>query len=483
MPSLVPVEPDDDVDTIRAKLEVLGAQKAALLLPGEWVEMQGPSAYSQLHSTAYGLGVELAVVSSDGDVRQAATDQGFPAFSDPRAYRRWLAQRGATAGLPNLLRFARRPRFSAVGVALLVAAVGIAVVVGVALMPQVAVVLYPRTQIVSGSVEVRADPSASALDVSSRRAPARVSYVVVDVNEQGLTRGRLPSPEAQAVGTVTFANRQGGPAQIPTGTTVVTLSGVRFLTTADVTLGETAGSTARVAVQAVQAGETGNVDRLEINRVVGPLARQLSVLNEEPTVGGGQSSTPVIVEDDIARVRAQAADHARADAMARLQGDVHDDESLVLQTLEFSPLEEQLDRKVGDQVGSFNYRLKARVSGAVVSSGDVERIVRGAWRPDLPPGYFLPEKQLQILSPRVSRVDGRVVIMEVPVQSVAVAPVDAADVRERVRWRAPDEARRDLARSGSWAAEPRVAVNPSWFGRALRVKIALDLNEPKPPRA
>src|SRR5438128_1191934 len=104
--------------------------------------------------------------------------------------------------------------------------------------------------------------------------------------------------------------------------------------------------------------------RLEISRVVGRLAAQLAVLNEEPTVGGGQSSTPLVVEADVARVRKLAADHARSDALSKLQGEVGPEESLVLQTLDFTTLEERLDHRPGDQVGSFNYRLRARVSGA-----------------------------------------------------------------------------------------------------------------------
>src|SRR2546426_329070 len=127
---------------------------------------------------------------------------------------------------------------------------------------------------------------------------------------------------------------------------------------------------------------------------VGRLAAQLAVLNEEPTVGGGQSSTPLVVEADVARVRKLAADHARSDALSKLQGEVAPEESLVLQTLDFTTLEERLDHRPGDQVGSFNYRLRARVSGALVASGDIERAVRSSWRPSLPPGYSLPPAQL-----------------------------------------------------------------------------------------
>ncbi|HEY3109209.1 MAG TPA: hypothetical protein VGL23_10685, partial [Chloroflexota bacterium] len=241
-----------------------------------------------------------------------------------------------------------------------------------------------------------------------------------------------------------------------------------------------AGSTARASIQALEPGEPGNVGRLEISRIVGPLATRLAVLNEEPTVGGGQSSTPLVVEADVARVRQLAADHARSDALGKLQGEVGPDESLVLQTLDFTILEERLDHHPGDRVGSFNYRLRARVSGALVASGDVERVVRASWRPSIPPGYSLPPAQLQIGAPEVAATEGRAVVMRVPVQSVAVPPVDAEALRERVRWRAADEARRDLARSFRWAAEPRVSVQPRWAARALRVKLVIDLNEPAP---
>jgi hypothetical protein len=378
---------------------------------------------------------------------------------------------------------ARLPRATLAPQPLLIAAfvlvLGLAAALGFAMVPQATIVLHPLAQPVSGTVQVRADPAIRSVDVSGRRVPARVSYVVVDVVEQALTRGRLPSPSARAVGSVTLANRAGGPVAVPAETIVMTPSGQRFRTTAEASLEAAAGSTARVPIEALEAGDRGNVARLEIGRLVGALASQVAVLNEEPTVGGGESTTPVVTDDDVARVRQLAADHARADALAKLQGDVGDDESLVLQTLDFTTLEEQVDRRTGDQTSSFNYRLRARVSGSIVDSKDVEQVVRQSWRPTVPDGYTLPPVQLQIGAPAVARVDDRALVLEVPVQSLAVAPVDRAAVEDRVRWRDPDEARRDVGRAFKWASDPSVAVTPKWAGRALRVKVVVDLTEPK----
>jgi Baseplate J-like protein len=358
--------------------------------------------------------------------------------------------------------------------------VGLAGVLAYALIPQATVVMYPLGRPVAETFELRADPSLRAVDTAGARVPARVGYVVVEVVEQAQTLGRLAAPDARAHGSITFANRVGGPVVAPAGTIILTPSGARFVTQGETAVDGPTGSTARAGIEALEPGERGNVGRLEINRIVGPLAAQLAVLNEEPTVGGGQSSVPVVVESDVARVRQLAADHARSDALTKLQGGADDDESLVLQTLDFTTLEERVDRRPGDQVASFSYRLRARVSGVLVASGDVDQVVRASWQPSIPPGYSLPPSQLQIGAPQVVRTGDRAVAMRVPVQSVAVPPVDSEAIRDRVRWREPDEARRDLARSFQWAAEPRVSIQPRWATRALRVKLVMDLNEPMP---
>jgi hypothetical protein len=345
-------------------------------------------------------------------------------------------------------------------------------------VPKTTVILYPPTQPVAETLEVRADPAALAVDVSGRRIPARVGYVVTDVVEQSVTLGRLPDPNARAVGTVTVANRLGGAVTAPAGTMLATASGVRFTTTVDAVFDGTVGQIIRVPVQASDPGPTGNVARLEIGRVLGPLAGRLAVLNEEPTVGGGQSSTPVIVDADVDRARAAAADRARMDALSDLRAQTGADEMLLADSLESTIVEDSLDHKVGDLATTFTYRLRARFTAARIGADDLRQVVRDGWKPAIPSGYFLPEQQLEIGAPKVKGRDKGTVVLAVPVRSLAVAWIDAQDVRARARWRDPDETRRELARTLPSAAEPRVVVQPAWAGRSLRVDVALDLNPP-----
>lgn len=366
------------------------------------------------------------------------------------------------------------PRVAAGGVLLC----GVLLLAAYLYVPKTTVVLYPPTQPIAETIEVRADPAALVVDVSGRRIPARVGYVVTDVVEQAVTQGRLPDPNARAVGTVTLANRLGGAVTAPAGTMLVTASGVRFTTTADAVFDGTVGQIVRVPVQASDPGPNGNVGRLEIGRVLGPLAGRLAVLNEEPTVGGGQSATPVIVDADVAHARAAAADRARADALNDFRAQARADEMLLADSLESAVVEDWLDHKVGDLATTFNYRLRARFSAVRIGTDDLRKVVREGWKPAIPPGYFLPDQQLEIGAPKVKGSDKGTVILQVPVRSLAVAWIDADDVRARARWRDPDETRRELARMLPAAAEPRVAVRPAWAGRSLRVDVALDLNAP-----
>jgi hypothetical protein len=348
------------------------------------------------------------------------------------------------------------------------------------LLPRAVVVLHPRTQPLGTTVELRVDPAASTGDAG--RVPARVGVVVVEVAEELATEGRRPAPDARAIGSVTLVNRQGGLAVVPAGTTVMTPSGARFSTLAEASLDAAAGSTARAAVRALEPGESGNVARLEISRILGPLATRLAVLNEEPTSGGGQSASPMVTAEDRARVRGVALDRARFDGTRALHAELRDGEQIVAPTLALDVLEEQYEGNLGDAVAAVRYRARARVAATVYARAELERVARAAWRPAAPSGFFVPTAAPDVGAAVPLGLDGSAVVVRVPLQTVAVAEMDANAIREAVRGRSPDQARRELGRMLPLEAEPRVRVEPPWLAQApLRVDVALDLNPP--PRA
>jgi hypothetical protein len=362
-----------------------------------------------------------------------------------------------------------------------VATFGLVVLLLYTFVPKTTVVLYPASVLLEDSLELRADPGAIAVDVRGRRVPARVGYVVVDVVEQASTRGRMPDPSARATGSLTFVNRLGGAITLPSGTLVSAASGVKFTTTADAALADAAGSSGRVPIQAVEAGERGNLGRLEINRLVGPLASRVAVLNEDRTVGGGQGAIPVIAGDDVDRIKRAATERARVDALDQLRGDTATDELLLSDSLDTAIVEETLDHNVGEQASVFTYRVKTRVSAARVARSDLRQLAGEAWQPAVPAGYFMPQGQLDMSTPKGVGADRGVVTLRLPVRAVAIQQVDVAAAREVARGRTPEEARRELARALKLAVEPRVTLQPGWLGRAYRVDVALDLNPPKAP--
>ncbi|HEY3081699.1 MAG TPA: baseplate J/gp47 family protein [Chloroflexota bacterium] len=366
-------------------------------------------------------------------------------------------------------------RAAALGLVLL--AIGLVLIGLYLFVPRAVVVLHPRTQLLVTTVELRIDPAVTP--GTSPAVPARTAVTVVEVSEEVPVEGRRPAPDARAVGTITLVNRAGGEATVPIGTVVMTPSGARFQTTAEATLGPDAGSTARVGVQALDPGEIGNVARLEISRVLGGLGTRPEVLNEEPTSGGGQSATPMVTAEDRARVRTLALDRARFDGIRALEAELGEGDRLVGETLRVALSDERLDGEVGDAATVLRYRARARISATVFAQAQVERAARAAWRPTAPVGYFVPPSEVQVDGLETVRVDGEALTVRAPLRVVAAAEMDANEIRERVRGRSPDAARRELARTLPLEGEPRVRIEPSWIGLApWRVEVVLDLNAP-----
>ena len=348
-------------------------------------------------------------------------------------------------------------------------------------LPIATVVLTPVSQLVTGEVDIRVDSNLTVVDSNGGRIPARTSRFVIDLNEPNLTAGRVADNGARSRGIILLSNRLGGgPIRVPAGTVVATASGATFSTESEAQLDGMTGAQMRVQVTAMVPGGNSNIGRLDISRVYGTLGSRVSVLNEEPTTGGGQSLSPVITLADQERARSTATQRARVDGMRRIRDEARSSETVLPTTFSFVMMSETYDHDVGTLASVFTYRLKAEATALVISDAHVREVVKAKWRPALPPQTFAPDAQLQIMSPTVTGRNGQVVQLRVPVQTLAVQTIDADQVRDRVIWRQSDEARRDLNRAFQLSTEPRVTLQPRWAERAMRVNLVLDLNEPTP---
>lgn len=115
-----------------------------------------------------------------------------------------------------------------------------------------------------------------------------------NAHRQGFSR----QPEIKARGKVIIEGDDG--TRIDAGFIVGTPNEVNFVTTEDVRIN---GDSVEVEVEAIEAGQDGNVPAGAISEIVTPIVGVSSVVNPEPTSGGRDRETDAELRERIRRVR------------------------------------------------------------------------------------------------------------------------------------------------------------------------------------
>ncbi|HEY2915684.1 MAG TPA: hypothetical protein VGI98_00575 [Candidatus Limnocylindrales bacterium] len=374
-PEIVYLDVDDEITSAAARIRRLEAERLALVLPygsrlatsrinfrllareatarGKHLEIVAADASARALAGSAGLVVypsvaalesgEPSVFPSAGAGSAASDATGGGAAGNPpgagASAARTFAVTGEDATETRVITVPRTPdplpkvgrgrpvvrTRTAVVAGLLVALLLVVGALGAyAYLPSATIVLTPTAeQLGPIQVTVQARADVTAPDAATLTVPARTFSFPLSAQQTFNATG-VKVTEAKATGNVTFSNLDTGRSnEIAAGAVVSTDTGIEFVTLAPVTLPPATivfpftlrPSTATVGVQAVDAGETGNVGVGAIDIVPRGENRNLTkVTNADPTTGGAHTESPQVSQQDI--------DAAMAALTTALRGDL-----------------------------------------------------------------------------------------------------------------------------------------------------------------
>ncbi len=347
--SLIYLDVDDEITSAAARIRAAGADRVALVLPYGSRLATSRINFRLLAREATERGKHIEVICADASARALATAAGLPTHASVAAFEGRVpagpAGPGAVAATAaavleadsdpaddtqtRVLPIPRRssPRVPIVGpprppvrprIAIaLIAALAVLVILGgffaVEYLPSATIVLHPRSEPIGPlQFTVEARPDVATTDALGLVIPAqRVPFSLQAGATFTATGVRVV--ETKATGSVTFANFDtGGGVLILAGTEVRTPSGIRFKTLAEITLPRASfdlfppfkvhPSTGNVAVEALTAGEAGNVGNNSIT-LLPKQGRTLTVTNPDPTTGGESRQVTEVSEQDVAAAK------------------------------------------------------------------------------------------------------------------------------------------------------------------------------------
>src|SRR5215208_6649557 len=176
---LVFLDADDDLGTIRSKLESSSAEEIYLVIPRRSSVLCTPLEFRILARIANEMSSETILVTEDPARRRLANQEGFRTRRGLRTLRHLMVgpdQRPPRLVVPDWIPLPSLVSF--------LSFVGVILVTGLAVLgwyPQMNVTLVPQTHAVSKSVDITIDPDVKTADAASATLPATLQSLQVEV--------------------------------------------------------------------------------------------------------------------------------------------------------------------------------------------------------------------------------------------------------------------------------------------------------------
>lgn len=475
------LEAHDDLISVRDRLSWAKTPRILLVWPkGEKISLRLLD-LKVLQRHADSLGAQLGLVTRRTSVRREAESLGMPVFESTGA-----AQREAWPTIPpRQQRIPRPPRRdlrelrshsipveagwrSKLAVRVIAFGLGVLAVLAVAglFVPRAEVVLHPEIQIQRLDFPVVANPSVQGVYVTGS-VPSRAERAVVEGSQSMNVTSRIPVPQTNARGVARFRNLTQTEVEIPAGTVVHTLNdpSVRFATLNTTRLTAGFDQIVEVPIEALDAGQAGNVDADTIQAVEGSLGLMASVTNPEPTGGGSDTTAIGPTQDDRFLLRETLQADLAKQAEDQLRARLSADDVMLTDTLTVSQtLEETYNPPADTQGTSLALTLRLEFTVQVVSTRDLTRLAEVSLDAAAPQGFSPAVDTLTFQSVTKPVTDAQgVTRWQMQAERRLFRSVDTAQVLRLALGRSPEDARAAIAKVQQFANPPEVRLTPTWW--------------------
>lgn len=435
----------------------------------------------QRHSQA--LGVQLALVSHDADVRYYARQLGIQVFNTTRqaqeSHWRRPARKDRKTKLdqiaperPDISKLERPKRespppsmlsrlvFFSLGVLALLA-------MPAALLPRAEISLSPQVMTQETTLQVEASESTRRIHLSGE-VPFHIESVTVEGQDSIETSGTAPIPAVGASGTAVFTNLTDRPIKIPSGTIISTRdASVRFETSRAGSLPAGPDQTLALPIVALQPGRQGNLPAGKIQAIEGPLGIDLTVTNPDPTTGGNDMSSPVPNSKDQSRLYDMLEAALKHSALAELQAKLNPKDVLLEdQFTKPQVVEATYDPPGFEPASILNLRLRLEYQVPVVQGKDLETLATSILDASLLPGYSAVPGTLKINHlTRPKWLNASTSVWQMSVKRQIQAQVADEQATQLAIGLSPARAGERLVDSLPLAEPPHITLFPSWWPR------------------
>jgi hypothetical protein len=465
------LDPEDDLGSIRAKLESVSADEIYLVIPRRSSVLRAPLEFRILARLANDLASETIIVTSDSGRRALARHEGLRTRRSVNSVRGLAPASGVGAYIPHVPEWVPLPSGSSM--ILLAVMIGLIGVIGLVVLPVMKVTIAPSTATVKKDLDVAVDPSYRTADVTKGQLPGTLMQRRLEVTGSAPTTSTRQGGRDRARGEIVFTHRSSREHIVPRGATVLARNGARFSMDADVRIPPFSVGVARSGITAVNGGGNGNVEANTITTIEGNYDG-LTVANPRPTTGGTDREVKAVSAEDIARLKEQLLKRGQDQFMQEFQAQAGPERSVPPHTLRLRVENEIYDPPQDAEGEQVTARLMVAATVTSFSNSELNRLAQQMLIAAGPPGYDLPLDQLSLAPPMVTEASDQHMQLRIIGEGLMVRTVDISGVANALRGKSHKDATSYLGSTSDLAgATSQVELTPSWAPMAFRVDVAL----------
>jgi hypothetical protein len=475
---IITLESHDNLISVRDKLSWAKTPRILLVWPKYENVTLRLLDLKVLQRHADSLGAQLGLVTRWNNVKRDAESLNIPVFDSTTSAQKDLwavpAPRQRRLAKPPQLDLRKKraelaPKESAwinsLAGRVIIFAIGVLSVLVLAglFIPRAEVTLNPESKIVSVVIPVQASLSFDSVSLTGD-VPAKEIFITVDVQKTKPITSRIAIPKTKAKGFVQFQNLSSSEVTIPAGTIVTTADLIRFETLNRVLLTGGVNKIVEVAIQAVNAGEVGNVDAETIISIEGPLGLSMKVINPESTSGGDDENVIGANENDRATLREEVLSELRLKAETDIRKQLAEKDFLLIDTMELTEiLVEEFSPSENIASDLLTLTVQAEFSARYLFAEDVQTLTSSYLNASLPEGFVtIDEMKFDLLDAPFTDSDG-VTGFQLQVSQNTVKQVDVLQVFNLIRGLSLQNAKTELQNFFTLREEPQISITPSWW--------------------
>ena len=475
---IITLESHDDLISVRDKLSWAKTPRILLVWPKYEKVTLRILDLKVLQRHADSLGAQLGLVTRRAKVRRDAESLGIPVFSSTTK-----AQRDQWTEIsPRIRRIPKKPRRdlrslrdsvyqkeapwrnSLLGRVLIFSLGVMAVFVIVGLfVPRAELTLYPEARTQNIVIPVSANELTQAISVTGSIPAQRLSATVSAERSFPISH-EISVPKSRAGGIVRFTNLSQDEVEIPAGTVVAAGASPRFVTLMDTRLAAGIDQFVDAPIEAIEAGDQGNVAVNMITLVEGSLGLSISVTNPKPLNGGANTLQVGASDDDRARLREMVMDTLRHDVETKLRGRILPADLLLMDTLEATRIiEENFTPPAGDPGQMLGLTMQVEFSIRYALDEDLRKLSLSTLNASVENGFVATALPAYRVITDPSTDQSGTSHFELEVTRTLFRQVDEMQIFSIVRGQRPDFVQDELVSTFHLRQLPEIYITPSWW--------------------